>query len=175
MKNLIALISLSIALLIPNFGAAETEVEGLKWYTSLDEAHTVSQKSNKPIFGFFTGSDWCGWCIKLQKEVFAKAAFVTWAKENVVLFELDFPRRTPQSDELKAQNQSLQQAFQVTGYPTIWVFTTVKDEATQQYNLTAWGKLGYPAGAVAGKEEEKFLKDAEVVMASNPKKAQKAN
>ena len=66
---------------------------GLTWYTSLDEVQKLSKDTGKPIFGFFTGSDWCGWCHKLQREVFAKDAFVKWAKENVILLELDFPRK----------------------------------------------------------------------------------
>ena len=40
-----------------------------KWYTSLEEAAKVSMTSGKPIMANFTGSDWCGWCKKLKKEV----------------------------------------------------------------------------------------------------------
>jgi thioredoxin-related protein len=152
------------------FNASANTTEGaLTWYTSLDEAHKLSVETGKPIFGFFTGSDWCGWCIKLQKDVFAKEAFITWASENVILLELDFPRKTAQDATLKTQNQNLQQAFQVTGFPTVWIFTTAKDETTGNYSLTAWGKAGYPQGATAGKEEEKFLADISVVMANKPK------
>jgi thioredoxin-related protein len=171
MKNLI-IVSVFAALTFANTSRAN-ETDGLTWYTSLDSAVTLSNESKKPVFGFFTGSDWCGWCIKLQKNVFAKQAFIDWAKESVVLLELDFPRSVPQSAELKAQNQNLQRAFSVTGYPTVWIFTAAKDEATANFNLTAWGKLGYPSGAdvVAGKEEVKFLADAAAVMAKDPAKA----
>lgn len=141
----------------------------LTWYTSLDEAAVHSNDSGKPIFGFFTGSDWCGWCIKLQKDVFAKTAFIDWAKESVVLLELDFPRKTVQDATLKEQNQNLQRAFQVTGFPTVWIFNAAKDDATGNFNLTAWGKLGYPQGATVGQEEVKFLADAATVMANKPK------
>jgi protein disulfide-isomerase len=166
MKKWIAVFIFSSILLSPSAKANETS--GLTWYTNLDSVVTLSNATNKPIFAFFTGSDWCGWCIKLQREVFAKQAFIDWASEHVILLELDFPRTKALPQDLKVQNQNLQQAFAVTGYPTIWVFTAVKDEVTLNYQLTAWGKLGYPQGAEKGKEEVKFLADAEGVLAKNP-------
>ena len=69
---------------------------------------------------FFTGSDWCGWCIRLQKEVFYKPEFIEWANDNVVLVDIDFPRnKSKQSAELQQQNNLLQQQFGIQGYPTI--------------------------------------------------------
>lgn len=168
MKNLVAVLFVSLFLAAP---AANANEGGLTWYTNLDSAVALSNETKKPIFGFFTGSDWCGWCIKLQREVFAKPAFVEWASANVILLELDFPRNKVLPAELKAQNQKLQSAFAVQGFPTIWIFTAAKDETMQNYQLTAWGKLGYPQGAEKGKEEVKFLLDAEGVMAKNPAKA----
>ncbi len=138
---------------------------GLTWYTDLEEAHRVSQKENKPVFGFFTGSDWCGWCIKLQREVFAKEAFISWAKTKVVLLELDFPRKKQLSPAQKQQNQNLQRALGVTGYPTVWIFDTMKNKDTGGFEIKPFGKLGYPSGAVKGQEEVKFLENAKNVMA----------
>lgn len=143
--------------------------KGLQWYTDLDKANEVSKESGKPIFGFFTGSDWCGWCHKLEKEVFAKDAFIEWASKEVVLLELDFPRKTQLPAEQVKQNTELQQAFKVTGYPTIWLFYADKDPITAHYSLTALGKLGYPSGAVKGKEEVKFLDNANAVLANEKK------
>lgn len=142
----------------------------LVWYTDLATVHEISKSSNKPIFGFFTGSDWCGWCHKLQANVFAKKEFIDWANKNVVLLELDFPKRKQLPAELVQQNSGLQQAFQVRGYPTIWIFRTTKDEATNNFNITALGSLGYPQGAEAGKEEVKFLSDANLVLANGKTK-----
>ena len=143
-----------------------TTTDGLVWYTEFSKAQAAAAEAKKPIFGFFTGSDWCGWCHKLQREVFAKEAFKTWAKDNVILFEIDFPRKKQLSPELAQQNQGLQQAFQVQGYPTIWVFTATTDPATQNINLNALGSLGYPSGAETGKEEVKFLENANQVLAN---------
>ena len=166
----VALFALVISSFSSEKAAVLEENEKLTWHTDLDEAHALSEKSGKPIFGFFTGSDWCGWCHKLQREVFAKDAFVEWANEKVVLLELDFPRKTKLSPELTKQNRELQQAFQVSGYPTVWIFNADKDDKTDHYNLSAYGKLGYPRGAVPGKEEVKFITDANAVLAKGKKK-----
>lgn len=149
---------------------AEKQESDLVWYTDLVKAQEVSKASNKPIFGFFTGSDWCGWCHKLQADVFAKQAFKDWAKNNVVLLELDFPRRKQLAPELVQQNMGLQQAFQVRGYPTIWFFYVNTDENTKQMNISALGSVGYPQGAERGHEEVKFLSDADAVLANGKKK-----
>ena len=94
------------------------------WLINYDEVYKKSVKENKPILANFTGSDWCGWCKKLKKAVFDTDTFKDWAKENVVLFELDYPRRTPQDPAIKKQNAELQQTFRglVRGYPTILIF-----------------------------------------------------
>jgi len=143
--------------------------EQLVWYTDFAKAQEASKSSKKPIFAFFTGSDWCGWCHKLQRDVFAKAPFIDWAKKNVILLELDFPRRKQLAPELAQQNYNLQQQFQVQGYPTIWMFTAVTDAASKRVNLNPLGSLGYPSGAEAGKEEVKFLSEANAILAKKGK------
>jgi thioredoxin-related protein len=141
----------------------------LSWHTDLNKARELSEATKKPIFGFFTGSDWCGWCHKLEADVFSKAEFVSWAKQNVILLELDFPRRKQLPTELMQQNQALQQALGVRGYPTIWLFTVSEDKATQNLNLNTLGSLGYPSGSEVGKEEVKFLNDANLILAKGQK------
>lgn len=115
------------------------------WYNKIDEAMKVSKKTKKPLMLFFTGSDWCGWCIRLQKEVFKTPEFTKWAKDNVVLVELDFPRRTPQLPEIQQQNMQLQQTFQVQGYPTVWFVEATKNKE-KQVNFEKLGSTGYVAG-----------------------------
>ena len=117
----------------------------LTWHTDMSKAADISIKENKPMFLFFTGSDWCGWCIRLQKEVFKTPEFIKWAKENVVLVELDFPRKNEQTDAVKMQNAQLQQQLQVRGYPTVW-FVSAAKTAEAKVNLTALGSTGYVAG-----------------------------
>ena len=119
--------------------------EELTWHTDMSKATDISIKENKPMFLFFTGSDWCGWCIRLQKEVFKTPEFIKWAKDNVVLVELDFPRKNEQTDAVKMQNAQLQQQLQVRGYPTVW-FVSAAKTAEAKVNLTALGSTGYVAG-----------------------------
>ena len=119
--------------------------EELTWHTDMSKATDISIKENKPMFLFFTGSDWCGWCIRLQKEVFKTPEFIKWAKDNVVLVELDFPRKNEQTDAVKMQNAQLQQQLQVRGYPTVW-FVSAAKTAEAKVNLNALGSTGYVAG-----------------------------
>lgn len=92
---------------------------GDAWLTDFDKAKAEAKEKNRPILVDFTGSDWCGWCIKLNKEVFSKEAFKNYAKDNLVLLELDFPRKKKLSDELKKQNEKLSKKYKVKGFPTI--------------------------------------------------------
>ena len=119
--------------------------EELTWHTDLTKATEISLKENKPMFLFFTGSDWCGWCIRLQNEVFKTPEFINWAKWNVVLVELDFPRKKEQPEAIKMQNAQLQQQLQVRGYPTVW-FVSASKTAEAKINLNALGTTGYVAG-----------------------------
>lgn len=144
--------------------------EELQWYTDVAKAAEISNATNKPIFAFFTGSDWCSWCKRLQMNVFAKKEFIRWANQNVVLVELDFPRGKQLSPELQQQNSSLQQTFQVQGFPTIWMFYMAKQETGSGYNINALGSLGYPGGAEPGKEEVKFISDGNALLTKRPVK-----
>ncbi len=119
------------------------------WLVNVEEAYELSKKTNKPILANFTGSDWCGWCKKLRAEVFDTPEFNKWAEENVVLLELDFPRRTELPLEQQQQNRSLQQAFKVTGFPTIWLFDLNKPSDKNNFELQAYGKTGYVRGGVS--------------------------
>lgn len=147
-------------------GGKADQADTLHWFTSVGEVYNVSHASGKPIFAFFTGSDWCGWCHKLQRDVFEKPAFVEWAGKNVVLLELDFPRRKVLAPDLAQQNNELQQVFHVGAFPTIWMFCLAKDEAAKKINISALGSLGYPPSAERGREEISFLANANRILAS---------
>ena len=140
----------------------QAQVE-LTWYTDMSVASDLSMKEKKPLMMFFTGSDWCGWCIRLQNEVFKKDEFKKWAKKNVILVELDFPKRTPQDDAIKMQNSQLQQMFQVRGYPTVWI-DNPENTAEGKINLSALGSTGYVAGG-----PEKWLEGANSIIKKNKK------
>ena len=112
------------------------------WLVNLDEAFEESKKTGKPVLANFTGSDWCGWCKKLDRSVFHQPGFDKWAEENVVLLELDFPRRFRLPPDVAQQNNALKQKFGVRGFPTIWVFDVDKNDSGQ-WDIEALGKTGY--------------------------------
>ena len=97
---------------------AEKKAESA-WLTDLAAAKKQAAEEKKPILMFFTGSDWCGWCRKLHEDVLDKDEFQKFAKDSVILLELDFPNSIPQSDALKKQNKALGEKFKVNGYPTM--------------------------------------------------------
>jgi len=117
------------------------------WHTDINKAMDVAFKENKKVMLFFTGSDWCGWCKKLQSEVFETANFKKWAN-NVVLVELDFPRRTPQDQKIRNQNLYLQSIFKVRGYPSVH-FVKPEKKPDGKTNLLALGSTGYVRGGAS--------------------------
>ncbi len=156
MKNLLVVIAIIVW-----FSASAQEKSELDWNTNLVEAVDKSIATEKPLLLFFTGSDWCGWCKRLQAEAFFKPEFQKWAKENVVLMELDYPRRTAQSEELKAQNMNILRMFGVRGYPTIWFVNPSKNGS--DINFAKIGQTGYVKGGA-----EAWIAEAEKILSSQP-------
>jgi len=144
-------------------GQSDYEAHNEGWLVDMNKAYEESQKTGKPIMANFTGSDWCGWCIKLTNDVFSKPEFKKWAEKNVVLLELDFPRRKTLPDNIRQQNSSLQQTFKVTGYPTVWLFTVDKDKNTDAFQINAIGKSGYNQSVTA------FIGNVDQMIAANKK------
>ncbi|MDB6125661.1 MAG: trxA [Pedosphaera sp.] len=96
---------------LPSFAA--------EWLTDVPTALAKAKRENKFVLLDFTGSDWCGWCIRLKKEVFDQPAFATFADANLVLVELDFPEHKAQSPALKQANANLARTYGIRGYPTV--------------------------------------------------------
>ena len=91
------------------------------WLTNLEKAEKIAGEKNVPILVNFTGSDWCVWCERLRNEVFNKQEFKDYAKDNLVLVKLDFPRNLKQSEEVKRYNRRLLNKYGVRGFPTILI------------------------------------------------------
>ena len=161
MKKLILLLIVAFSF---NSLSQESNVE---WHTDMNKAIEVSMKSKKPMLLFFTGSDWCGWCKRLVREVYNKPEFKKWAKRNVVLVELDFPRGTKLAPSIQKQNRKLQQMFAVRGYPTIWFVKPEKSYSLEEgslqeqgkVNLSKIGSTGYVAGGPI-----KWIESAESIL-----------
>ena len=134
MKNMKKLISILLLFLTINVFAQEKDV---KWYTNANEAAQIALSENKPLYLFFTGSDWCGWCIQLKKNIFSKSEFINWANENVILLELDFPKRKKLDQLLVQQNEKFRRMYNVRGYPTGIFVNVTKKETNFQFNEIA--------------------------------------
>ena len=89
------------------------------WYEDFKAAKAEAASTGRYMFLNFSGSDWCGWCIKLDEEVLSQKPFLDYAKDHLVLTLLDFPRSIKQSLDLKTQNQNLAREYGVLGFPTI--------------------------------------------------------
>lgn len=100
-----------------------SKTEAMNWETDFVKASSDARASGKYMLLDFSGSDWCGWCIRLEKEVFSQDAFKDYAKENLVCILVDFPRAKEQSKELKQQNLDLAQKYDIKGYPTIIIIS----------------------------------------------------
>jgi protein disulfide-isomerase len=112
MKKLILGLTTALAL----FSATAADVT---WLTDAAKAQTQAKAEKKLVMLDFTGSDWCGWCIKLHKEVFSQPEFVEYAKKNIVAVEVDFPRTKQLSAQQKASNAALAKKYGIQGYPTL--------------------------------------------------------
>jgi len=117
-------------------GTSARAAEGL-WMNNFENARRVAGEKDLPILVDFSGSDWCGWCMRLDQEVFSSETFKRFAKENLVLFLADFPARKALPQEIVDQNRVLAEMYGVQGFPTVLL-------------LDADGKLlartGYQAG-----------------------------
>jgi protein disulfide-isomerase len=91
------------------------------WLTNYEEGQQEAKANNKLVLLDFTGSDWCGWCITLDREVFSKPQFKEYASKNLVLVEVDFPKMKPLSESIREQNIRLAQQYQIQAFPTIIV------------------------------------------------------
>jgi len=107
------------------------------WGDNFEKALAEAKAQKKLVLLDFTGSDWCGWCIKLHKEVFSKPEFEKYAKDNLVLVTVDFPQTKTLPAEVVAQNDKLQKKYGIEGYPTIIVLNPEGKKV---------GQLGYQEG-----------------------------
>lgn len=113
----------------------------LNWMTSYEDALNTAKAEKKPILLFFTGSDWCGWCHKLENEVLDTMEFSDSASGKFIFVVVDFPMKKPLDAKLTAQNKELQKKFDVKGFPTIILI----DDQQHQIGVTGYR----PGGAKA--------------------------
>jgi protein disulfide-isomerase len=115
------------ALTLTHVYAAEAD-----WLTSVPKALEKAKAEKKFVLLDFTGSDWCGPCIKLHKDVFSSKEFADYAAKDFVLVKLDYPARTPQPAEEKKANEKLKGKYNIEGFPTLIVLDSEGKELGRQ-------------------------------------------
>jgi protein disulfide-isomerase len=113
------------------------------WLTDLPKAQAQAKAENKIVLIDFTGSDWCGWCIKFKKDVLDTPEFQAYAAKNLVLVELDFPNKKAQSADLKKANKTLEEKFKVDGFPTFVVLDKDGKEIGRQVGYAKGGPKAF--------------------------------
>jgi thioredoxin-related protein len=112
------------------------------WLNDYKKAQQEAKANSKFLLLNFTGSDWCGWCKKFDREVLSQPQFKDYARDNLIIVELDFPRAKQQTSELRKQNRELAQQYEIVGFPTIVVLNA--------NGQTLWRYDGYfPEGPAA--------------------------
>lgn len=128
---------ITIATLLVCCAIVTARAEGVNWMTDVTAAQTKAKAEKKLVMLDFTGSDWCGGCIRLNKEVFSTPEFATYAKAHLVAVEVDFPEKKELGDAQKKKNQALADKYKIEGFPTIIVLNSDGKKV---------GELGYQPG-----------------------------
>lgn len=111
------------------------------WLTDFAKAKQLAAEKKLPILVNFAGSDWCAWCLKLDREVFSQQTFKDYAQMNLVLMLADFPARKKLPEETAKQNKDLATQYAVKGFPTVLLLSAEGKEIA---------RTGYrPGGAEA--------------------------
>ncbi len=141
-------------------GAIAAEDKGVWVLNDLEAAKTQAATEKKDLLVDFSGSDWCGWCIKLDHEVFSKKEFQDAASKDFVLAVLDFPRKPENKAKIGEEKQKLNEKaskeYGIRGFPTVILMTA---------DGKPYARTGYQAGGV-----EAYLKHLDEL---KQKKAQK--
>jgi thioredoxin-related protein len=119
-------------------GAVRAEAQTGNWLTDYNAAVAQAQSSQKSVLLDFTGSDWCPWCIRMDREVLDAQAFQDYADKNLVLVMVDFPRRKQLPDDVAAQNAKLKEQFGIRGFPS---FVLIDKDGKE-----IWRHVGYMQG-----------------------------
>jgi thioredoxin-related protein len=119
-------------------GSAAPQSDAL-WLTDYKQALAQATQEKKSVLLDFTGSDWCPYCVQMDREVLNQREFIEFAKNNLVLVKLDFPRRKQLPLEETEQNHKLGQQFEIEGYPTYILVDPTGKEVKRQVGYLEGG------------------------------------
>jgi protein disulfide-isomerase len=134
------LVRILILLIMLSWASQSSWAENLEWLGDVGAAKERAKQENKFIMLYFTGSDWCPWCMRLKREVFDQPEFANFAGSKLVLVEVDFPHNKPMAHLQMVGNKALKKVYNVTGYPTVVV---LNQEGREIH------RLGYVSGGPA--------------------------
>ena len=109
------------------------------WLTDFELAKQKSEEEQLPMLVNFTGSDWCPYCKKLEKEVFSQPEFANYVKENFILLKIDFPQNHPLASDILNLRKELAEKYKIKEFPAV-VFLSKNGEFIL--------KTGYREGGV---------------------------
>ena len=101
------------------FSFVTTVARGSEWQTDYEQALATAKAAKKCVLLNFTGSDWCGPCIQMERTAFSKPAFLDYAKQNLVLVAVDYPRLKELPEKVTKQNERLMHQYSIGGFPTV--------------------------------------------------------
>ena len=134
---------LVLAVLLLGSASAFSQVSG--WTDDYSKAVAQAKTENKAILLDFTGSDWCGWCMKMKQETLDTPQFNAYAQKNLILVTVDFPHKTPQALATKQQNEKLNARYQADGFPTFVLIDKFGRELGRQSGYLAGGPTAFIA------------------------------
>lgn len=101
----------------------------LQWET-YEQVMEKAKQDGRYIGLFFTGSDWCMWCMKMHEQILNTPEFVTYARSNLHMVIVDFPQKNHQPKSLRDLNRRLKSEYAVSGFPTlVFIDATGKEHA----------------------------------------------
>jgi protein disulfide-isomerase len=109
----------------------------LNWLETIEEAQGLSKENNKPVLVFFTGSDWCPWCVGIYEYCMNTSQFAEFAAKDLNLVMIDFPKKIEVSEERKNYCKTTLDSFKITGLPTVVILDS---------NGVQLGTTGYEDG-----------------------------
>ncbi len=149
MKTPLLLTHIAVSLVLASTAFAKSG-----WVENFEKGLQQARTEKKITLVDFTGSDWCSWCMKLDKEVFSEAKFKEYAKQNLILIEVDFPKLKPLSRPKQKKHDDLAKQYEVTGFPSVIVLDADGKKL---------GKLGYMPGG-----PEAFIAAIEKLKGASP-------
>lgn len=120
-----------------------SNVNGINWQTNFAQAIDQARATTKPVLIYFEGTGWCGWCSKINQEIFDTPEFAAGAAGKFIFMKVEVPRNGHSDPQTQMQNQQLQQQFSVTGFPTVILYDAQSSQTIARTGYRAGGGAQY--------------------------------